>query len=127
MSFNFIDKTEIEADIIANVLQSENIMFKTKRRYIHAYYDGDNDDFELQNPIIIPIYTITAFTTIEHFEFVKKITEDRMQNIKRLNKCFYESEFYDEESFADTRSQHKSFLLWVQTCYKNLLKWIKQT
>lgn len=133
MNFNFIDKTELEADIIAEVLQSENIAFKTKKRYAHAYYDTPNDNgCEFASSITIPIYTITAFTTIEHFEFVKKITEERLKNIKLLNKCFYESEDEDEffelyqEDFADTNCKHKSIFRWLQILCTNLFECVKR-
>lgn len=135
MNFNFIDKTELEADIIAEVLQSENIAFKTKKRYAHAYYDIPNgNDCEFASSITIPIYTITAFTTVEHFEFVKKITEERLKNIRLLNRCFYENEDEDkdeffelcEENFTNTNCRHKSIFRWLQILCTNLFKCIKR-
>lgn len=130
MNFNFVDKTEMEADIIAEVLKSENILFKTIKRNVVAHCvceDGCEDEY--MPPVTIPIYTISVYTTIEHFEFVKKITENRIKNIKMLDRCFYDNEFYeplDEDDITYSDTKHKSVLRWLQILCKNLSKYIKQ-
>jgi len=83
--FVFPDNTEKEADIIVDFLSEENISFKTKVRKEPIYCDGENDE-----PCdYIPIYDIVCFTDLQHFDFVKTITDKKIKNFRALNEIFY--------------------------------------
>ena len=83
--FVFPNNTESEADIVANFLAQENIPFKTKERREPIYCDCEDDE-----PCdYIPIYDITCFTDLQHFDFVKIKTDKKIENFRALNKVFY--------------------------------------
>ena len=85
MNFVFLDNNEYEADIITKVLSQENILFKTKERRLPLYIDDDDEepcDF-------VSLYDITCFTDLAHYDFVKKITNKKIDDVKILNKIYY--------------------------------------
>ena len=85
MKFVFLDNSEYEADIITKVLSQENILFKTKERKLPVYFDDEDDE-----PCdYMSLYDITCFTDLAHYDFVKKITNKKIDNIKILNKIYY--------------------------------------
>lgn len=86
MIFCFPDNNENEADIIANFLAQENILFKTRERKIPVYCECDEDE-----PCdYISIFDIYCNTDLQHFDFVKNITDKKIKTIRTLNKVFYE-------------------------------------
>ena len=85
MNFIFSDKSEYEADIITNILASENILFKTRINNVPVYIDcEDEEPYDF-----VPLYDIICFTDLVHFDFVSKIANEKIQKIKTLNKIFY--------------------------------------
>ncbi len=80
MDFVYIDKNEFEADTIANILNSENINFKTKVRSNYI-------------PLIMGILELKYFdikfnTDYQKYLFVDKLIQDKLNNYKKLEKCF---------------------------------------
>ena len=80
MNFAYIDKTEFEADIITDILGSENINFKTKATYKHF-------------PMFIGIAQLELFdikfnTDYQKYLFVDKLIQEKLNNYKKLEKCF---------------------------------------
>ena len=85
MKFVFPDNNENEADIIANFLVQENIPFKTKERKVPVYCDCEDEE-----PCsYLSIYDIVCSTDLAHFDFVKNITNKKIEKIRALNKIFY--------------------------------------
>ena len=83
--FVFTDNNENEADIITNVLYQENILFKTRQRKVPVYCDCEDDE-----PCdYMDIYDISCFTDLEHYDFVKSITDKKIERIRTLNKVFF--------------------------------------
>lgn len=96
MKFVFLDKHELEADIITKILAQEKIPFKTKCKLKQLSCENNcscDDDKNCENcdGIFIEIYEIASYTDLEHFEFIKAITEKEIENINMLNKCYYKS------------------------------------
>lgn len=81
MNFIFSDKRKYEANIITNILKSENILFKIRINNTPVYNEKDYN-FE-------PLYDIICFTDLVHFNFVSKVANEKIQKIKTLNKIFY--------------------------------------
>ena len=83
--FIFPNNTEAEADIIANFLAQENISFKTKEHREPVFCDCEDDE-----PCdYISIYDIICFTDLQHFDFVKAMTDEKIEKRRVLNKLFY--------------------------------------
>ena len=88
MKFVFSDNNEHEANIIANFLNQENISFKTSVRKVPIFIDYEDDepyDF-------VEIFDITCNTDLEHFDFVKNITNKKIKAIRDLNRIYYTKE-----------------------------------
>ena len=78
MKFAYINKTEFEADIITDILGSENINFKTKVNYKHL-------------PVFfaqLELFDIKFNTDYQKYLFVDKLIQDKLNNYKKLEKCF---------------------------------------
>ena len=85
MKFIFADLYENEADIIANFLTQDNILFKTYQRKVPIYIDCEDDEpYDFIN-----IYDIICNTTLEYFDFVKNITNKQIKTIRDLNRIYY--------------------------------------
>ena len=83
--FVFPNNTENEADVIAEFLLQENIPFKTKERKEPIFCDCEDDE-----PYdYISIYDISCYTDLQHFDFVKTITDKKIEKFRALNKVFY--------------------------------------
>ena len=80
MKFAYIDKSEFEADIIADILGSENIHFKTIQ---------DEKYFPLiMGVCCLKKYNIKFNTDYQKYLFVDKLIQDKLNNYKKLEKCF---------------------------------------
>jgi len=83
MKFVFFDKEEMETDIIIEVLRQEKINYKTREKVVQ-YICFDED----LPPIVEKVYDITINTDLSHFDFIKKITDKRISQRKKLERCF---------------------------------------
>lgn len=81
MKLYFIDKSEIETEIITDILYSEGIRFQIER---HA---------EVLMPFIIgEVCDIACYTDYEHFEYVKYLFKKAKKRYTRLERCFSKRE-----------------------------------
>ena len=89
MRFVFFDKTETEMELIVEVLKSENIYYKIERKITHScFFDiEEEEDFIISEEF----YNIICFTDLNHFDFVKKIAEEKIENMYHLEKCYIKS------------------------------------
>ena len=79
--FVLYDKTEYEMDIITDILEEENISYKTKR-HVKEFMDC---------PIgkaFIMVYDICVNTTYEHLEFVKFLVDKRIKERNHIKNCY---------------------------------------
>lgn len=87
MKFVFYDKMEYEADIIADILDSEGIKFQTKQYFVEIPMFPDSiedDEFAVSER-----FDITVNTSVEHFDFVKRLADEKIEHINKLNRCYY--------------------------------------
>lgn len=88
MKFVFPDCNEYEANIIANFLAQDNIIFKTYQRKVPLYIEYEDDE-----PYdYIDIYDIVCNTDLAYYDFAKNIINKKIKEIKDLNKIYYMKE-----------------------------------
>ena len=88
MRFVFPDLNEHEADIVANFLDQENIIFKTYRHTVPLYIDCEDDEpYDFMD-----IFNIVCNTDLAHYDFVKKITDKKIKTIRDLDRIYYTKE-----------------------------------
>jgi len=86
MKFVFCDKSDLESDIITNVLYTEKIPYKVKSKEIHAcFYDEEEDYCEC---MVKTVYDIFVDTDLEHYDFVKAISEQKIMERVKLEFCY---------------------------------------
>lgn len=91
MKFIFYDKSKVEMNIITDVLYEEKIPYKLKKYLVQDFViesDDDDDDEEENICIIEEMYNIEIYTDLAHFDFIKQITDKKIQNRLQLEKCF---------------------------------------
>lgn len=133
MKFAYIDKTEFEADVIADILGSEDITFKTKVNYKHL-------------PMFLGIAQLELFdinfnTDYQKYLFVDKLIQNKLKNYEKLEKCF-NLPSYDKfkivepqeilgQKIKELENVQKEFALAFKKKYKpketllyKLIKWI---
>ena len=86
MRFVFFEKDLVETNIIIDILSSENISFQTKAIEIeHVFFD----DIEEKELIITEnLYDIYINTDLEHYDFVKKIADKKIEDRLNLERCY---------------------------------------
>lgn len=87
MKFVFYEKSKIEAGIIIDILAEEKIPHKIIKKIVESYFfdDEDEEDFLIREEI----FDIHCFTDLEHFDFVKYLSDKRIKTKLHLDKCFY--------------------------------------
>ena len=133
MKFAYIDKTEFEADVIADILGSEDITFKTyvNRKCIPLFLGIAQ----------LELFDIKFNTDYQKYLFVDKLIQDKLNNYKKLEKCF-NLPVYDKfeivepsttlgQALKELEDAQKEFTLAFKKKYKpketllyKLIKWI---
>ena len=86
MKFVFCDKSDLEADIITNVLYTEKIPYKLKSKKVHCcFIDEEEEDCEC---VVKTVYDIYTDTDLEHYDFVKEISERKIMERVKLEFCY---------------------------------------
>ena len=93
--FVFYNKSEVEMNIITDVLYEEKILYKIKKFIVKDFIFNDDEEDE-DFCIIEEMYNIYCFTDLEHFDFVKHVAYNKIENRMKLEK-FYMLEPYQEE------------------------------
>ena len=89
--FVLYDKTEYEMDIITDILEEENISYKTKR-HVKEFMDC---------PIgkaFIMVYDICVNTNYEHLEFVKFLADKRIKERNHIKNCYNLLDIEEDET-----------------------------
>lgn len=88
--FVFYDKSKTEMEIIIDVLASENIRYKIKSFLVKDFIFNEDDEEDDDDEFIIieEMYDITCFTTLEHFDFVKHLANERIKNKIHLERNY---------------------------------------
>ena len=114
MKFVFCDKSDLETNIITNVLQTEKIPYKVKSKKVHAcFYDEEEDDYECMFQVA-NVYDIFVNTDLEHYDFVKAIAENEIRKIVKLEICYMKQarrryvQRVHKKSIANPNSRDKS-------------------
>lgn len=82
MRFVFNEKSKLEMDIITDILTSENIRYKVEEI---------KPDIPMGVMFFHPIpsaYNITIDVSLEKFDFIKKLVNDRAGVLLKLEKCY---------------------------------------
>ena len=86
MKFIFTDKSDVEKELITELLHSENIKYKIKQEVAEISCNCDDEECECIE--FLPIYQIETYTTVEKFEFIKVLFKKKMAEKLMLEKCF---------------------------------------
>lgn len=87
MEFIFLNKNDLETDIITTVLIEEKIPFYLKKKVVKTCLFSD--DIEEDDVMIIEeFYDIHTYTDLNHFDFVKIVANKKIEEIKKLERCF---------------------------------------
>lgn len=130
MNFAYIDKNEFEADVITNILSSENIYFKTiaNEKYLPMF----------MGVCCLKNYDIKFNTGLEKYLFIDKLVQEKLNKYQKLEKCF-NLPCYDKYRIIEPKTslqKNKEKLSWyikiimeqekpTSLLYK-LAKWVKQ-
>lgn len=87
MKFVFFDKNDLEADIIKEILSQEGIPHITRERTI-AFLMSEEDEDEVNDYFVTKSYDIEVRTDLEHFDFIKKLSDKKIAQRKMLERCF---------------------------------------
>lgn len=112
MKFVFLEKSDLETDIITNVLYTEKIPYKIKSKEIRAcFFDEEEDYCECH---VHTVYDIFVDTDLEHFDYIKYISEKKIQERVDLEICYMRKARRNNVSrihkkdIANTNSRNKS-------------------
>lgn len=86
MEFVFCNKSKMEMDVITDVLHEENISYKIRKKVVENVFFDDEDDEDFV--IIEETYEVHCFTDLEHFDFIKTITDEKIKNRIKLERCY---------------------------------------
>ena len=86
MKFVFCNKSELETDIITNVLYTEKIPYKVKSKKVHACFVDEEEDY--CDCMVQTVYDIFVNTDLDHFDFVKEISERKIMDRVKLEFCY---------------------------------------
>lgn len=81
MKFIFTDKNPIETDIITDILTDEHISYKVIEQRVPI----------IAMPFVhteLITYDIEINTTLEYFDFVNRIANEKMKVLIKLEKCY---------------------------------------
>ena len=86
MKFVFFDKSKVEMNIITDILSEENIFYKLKTKIKKDIFFDEEDEPEFC--IAEELYDINCFTDLEHFDFVKQLATERIENRMKLERDY---------------------------------------
>lgn len=111
MRFVFCDKSDLETDIITDMLYTEKIPYKVKSKPVYVCFaDEEEEDCECIHKTIYDIY---VNTDLEHFDFIKVIAEKKIRErvkleLSYLKKARRNVQRVHKKSVADTDSKNPS-------------------
>lgn len=115
MKFVFCDKSDLETNIITNVLQTEKIPYKVKSKKVHCYFFDEEEDEDNECMVrVANVYDIFVNTDLEHYDFVKTIAENEIRKIVKLEICYMKQarrryvQRVHKKSIANTNNRDKS-------------------
>lgn len=75
--FVFYDKSKVEMETIIEVLTSENITYKIQKFLVKDFIFDEEEDEDFI--IVEELYNIICYTDLEHFDFVKYLSIEKIE------------------------------------------------
>lgn len=112
MKFVFYDKSDLETDIITDILYTEKIPYKIKSKEVDVCFFDEEE--EICDCVVKTVYNIYVNTDLDHFDFVNTIAEKKIMERVHLEFCYMKEEKernvqrVHKKSSTNTNSRNKS-------------------